>query len=69
MTAQMDVHVTRKLIYVAIIVLLAAIYVGAAKGVSPIYLAVGFISEIILVCTVHLSSVIQKLAADRSGSQ
>jgi len=32
---------------------------GAARGAAPIFLAVGFIGEIVLVSTAHLSSVIQ----------
>jgi hypothetical protein len=51
---------TRRLIYAAMIVLLVAIFAGAAKGAPPIYLAVGFIGEIILVSTAHLSAVIQQ---------
>ena len=62
---------TRKLIYVAMVVLLAAIFIGAYRNAPPIYLAVGFIGEIILVSTAHLSSVIQHYGMgqlrDRSG--
>ena len=52
--------VTRRVIYVAMAVLLTAIFVGAYTNAPPIYLAVGFIGEIILVSTAHLSSVIQQ---------
>ncbi len=64
MSGQTDAGHLRTLIYVAIVVLLVAIYLGALRNVDPIYLAVGFIGEIILVCTVHLSSVIQNLRSD-----
>ncbi len=52
----------RTVIYVAMVVLLAAIFVGAANQAPPIFLAVGFIAEVILVATAHLSSVIQQYA-------
>ena len=52
----------RAVIYVAMIVLLAAIFVGAANEAPPIFLAVGFIAEVILVATAHLSSVLQQIA-------
>ena len=52
----------RAVIYTAMVVLLAAIFIGAANQAPPIFLAVGFIAEVILVATAHLSSVIQKNA-------
>jgi len=52
--------VSRTLIYLAMLVVLIAVCVGAARGASPIFLAVGFIGEIVLVSTAHLSSVIQE---------
>ena len=52
--------ISRKVLYLAMFVLLAAIFIGASRGAPPVYLAVGFIGEIILVATVHLSSVIQQ---------
>lgn len=52
----------RAVIYGAMIILLAAIFVGAANQAPPIFLAVGFIAEVILVATAHLSSVIQQYA-------
>ncbi len=52
--------VSRKVLYLAMVVLLVAIFIGARRGAPPIYLAVGFIGEIILVATVHLSSAIQR---------
>ncbi len=64
MSDRSDTGHLRLLIYVAIVVLLVAIYLGAVRNVDPIYLAVGFIGEIILVCTVHLSSVIQNVRTD-----
>lgn len=54
--------VSRELIYLSMVVILVAIFIGAMRGASPIYLAVGFIGEIILVATVHLSSVLQRVA-------
>jgi hypothetical protein len=48
------------MIYAAMIVLMVAIFAGAVRGAAPIYLAVGFIGEIILVSTAHLSAVIQE---------
>ncbi|MCH9035645.1 MAG: hypothetical protein IID42_14290, partial [Planctomycetes bacterium] len=52
----------RAVIYAAMVVLLAAIFVGAANEAPPVFLAVGFIAEVILVATAHLSSVIQQTA-------
>lgn len=52
----------RTVIYAAMVVLLAAIFVGAANQAPPIFLAVGFIAEVILVATAHLSFVIQQNA-------
>ena len=51
---------SRGLIYVAMIVIFVAIFLGAYRGAAPVYLAVAFIGEIILVSTAHLSSVIQQ---------
>ena len=51
---------SRTLIYVAMITLLFAIFVGASRGAAPVYLAVAFIGEVILVSTAHLSSVIRQ---------
>jgi anaerobic C4-dicarboxylate transporter len=58
MTTNENVAFSRKMLYVAMVVLLIAIFLGARWGAQPVYLAVGFIGEIILVATVHLSSVI-----------
>ena len=52
--------VTREVLYVAMFVLLAAIFCAAYWGAPPIYIAVGFIAEIILVATAHLSCMIQQ---------
>jgi len=60
MAAQKKGMLSRKVIYFAMAVLLAAIFLGAYRNTSPIFLAVGFIGEIILVSTAHLSSVIQE---------
>ena len=59
--------VSRKVLYLAMLVLLIAIFIGATRGAPPIYLAVGFIGEIILVATVHLSSVIQQYGGGLLG--
>jgi hypothetical protein len=48
------------------IIMLAAIIVGAYHSAPPILLAVGFVGEIILVATAHLSSVIEHYGAQRS---
>lgn len=52
--------VSRTVIYTAMVILFGAICVGAHQGASPIYLAVGFIGEVILVSTAHLSSMIEQ---------
>ncbi|MCH7632071.1 MAG: hypothetical protein IIB59_02560 [Planctomycetes bacterium] len=52
----------RTVIYVAMAVLLASIFIGAVNQAPPIFLAVGFIAEVILVSTAHLSSIIQQIA-------
>ena len=52
--------ISRAVIYAAMVVLLAAICIGAQRGAPPVYLAVGFIGEVILVATAHLSSMIEK---------
>lgn len=51
---------SRSMIYIAMLVVLTAICIGAYRGAAPIYLAVGFIGEVILVATAHLSSMIEK---------
>ena len=53
--------VSRQVLYFAMLILLAAIFIGAYNRVQPIFLAVGFIGEIILVATAHLSTVIQQI--------
>jgi hypothetical protein len=62
------VVISRTVIYVAMIVMLAAIAVGAYHNAPPILLAVGFVGEIILVSTAHLSSVIERHDSYRSAS-
>lgn len=52
----------RAVIYLAMVVLLVAIFIGASNEAPPVFLAVGFIAEVILVATAHLSSVIQQNA-------
>lgn len=51
---------SRTMIYLAMAVMIAAIFLGAWRGAHPIYLAVGFIGEIILGATAHLSAVIER---------
>ena len=60
MTTKHSTLLTRTAIYVAILVLLGAIFIGAYRNVPPIYIAVGFIGEVILVATAHLSFMIEK---------
>ncbi|MGD2110953.1 MAG: hypothetical protein PVI86_16375 [Phycisphaerae bacterium] len=71
MTTDQNVTISRKMLYLAMVVLLVAIFVGAKRGAPPVYLAVGFIGEIILVATVHLSSVLHEftkgMTSHRSG--
>jgi len=67
MTAIDNVPVSRRVLYLAMVVLLVAIFIGAQRGAPPVYLAVGFIGEIILVATVHLSSVLQQFACKATG--
>lgn len=50
----------RGILYLAMIVLIFAICLGAYYQAAPTYLAVAFIGEIILGATAHLSSVIQQ---------
>jgi hypothetical protein len=56
-------------IYVAMVVLLASIFIGAYRQAPPIYLAVAFIGEIILVSTAHLSSVIQHFGVNTASQR
>ncbi len=60
MNSNQNLLMSRTLIYLAMMVVLVAICVGAYRGAPPVYLAVGFIGEIVLVSTAHLSSVIQQ---------
>ena len=62
-----NVPISRRVLYVAMLVLLIAIFMGAQRGAPPVYLAVGFIGEIILVATVHLSSVLQQFTHSITG--
>ncbi len=64
-----NLTISRKWLYLAMAVLLVAIFIGASRGAPPIYLAVGFIGEIILVSTVHLSTVIQQYSNRPLGDQ
>ncbi|MEK6797342.1 MAG: hypothetical protein AABZ12_00085 [Planctomycetota bacterium] len=61
MVTDENMAVSRRLIYASMAILFLAIFIGAYGNANPVYLAVGFIGEIILVATVHLSSVIQGL--------
>lgn len=60
MSPQEKTTISRAVIYTAMIVLLCAIGIGAYREAPPVYLAVGFIAEVILVATAHLSSMIEK---------
>jgi len=55
--------VSRRLLYVSMVIVLTAIFIGAYRDAPPIYLAVGFIGEIVLMSTAHLSSVVQHYGA------
>ncbi len=59
MTNDAPPAITRKAIYLAMFVLLTVICIGAYRQTHPIYLAVGFIGELMLVSTAQLSSFIQ----------
>ncbi len=52
--------ISRKAFYAAMIILLAAIFLGAYRQVPPVFLAVAFIAEVVLVCTVYLGTMIQQ---------
>lgn len=67
MTTNEKAPISRKMLYFAMIVLLIAIFIGAKRGAPPVYLAVGFIGEIILVATVHLSSVLHDVTSRLTG--
>ena len=69
MTNEAPPTITRKAIYFAMFVLLAVICIGAYRQTHPIYLAVGFIGELMLVSTAHLSSVIQSSGVPHSRGE
>ena len=56
----------RGVIYLAMIVVLTAIFIGAYRNAPPVFLAVGLISEVILVSTAHLSTIIQRNGLNRA---
>ena len=58
---------SRTYIYGAMILLVVIILFAAFQNAPPIYLAVGFIGEIILGATAHLSSMIERLNSPRTG--
>lgn len=60
MTTRNNLVISRTVIYIAMVIMLAAIAIGAYHDAPPILLAVGFIGEIVLVSTAHLSSVIEQ---------
>ena len=60
MKSQSTVAGERGILYLAMILLIFAICLGAYYQAAPTYLAVAFIGEIILGATAHLSSVIQQ---------
>ncbi|HUU82157.1 MAG TPA: hypothetical protein VM243_01515 [Phycisphaerae bacterium] len=67
MTQKTNVTSSRAVIYFAMAVLLATICIAAFWGAPPVYLAVCFIGEIILVATAHLSSMIEHYGFPRSS--
>ena len=60
--------ITRKMFYAAMFLLVLAIFVGASRGVPPIFLAVAFIGEIILASAVYLGAVIERNGVARQVS-
>ena len=52
--------VPRSVLYTFMVILLVGIFVWAFRGAQPVYLAVGFIGEIILGATAHLSTMIER---------
>jgi hypothetical protein len=57
------------MIYTAMVVLFAGIFFGAYWGAAPIYLAVGFIGELILGATAHLSTMIEHYGVGQRSEQ
>ena len=49
-------------------ILLVGIFIGAFRGAPPVYLAVGFIGEIILGATAHLSTMIERYGSPHTGA-
>ena len=60
MSSHKDQAVSRTVLYASMVIVLIGIFVGAFTGTQPVYLAVGFIGEIILVATAHLSTMIER---------
>jgi hypothetical protein len=60
---------SRTTLYAFMCLLLVAILAGAFLGAQPIYLAVGFIGEIILGATAHLSTMIERYGIPRADAQ
>ena len=60
MTTRNNLVISRTVIYIAMVIMLVTIAIGAYHDAPPILLAVGFIGEIVLVSTAHLSSVIEQ---------
>lgn len=61
MTGKTSRVLSREILYVSMIIVLIATFIGAIRGASPVYLAVGLIGEIVLLSTAHLSTMIQQL--------
>ncbi len=59
---------SRAIVYCAMLVLLVGIFIGAFSGAPSIFLAVGFIGEIVLGATAHLSTVIEQNRIPQAGS-
>ena len=66
MTQKNNTVISRTVVYFAMLLLLVAIIIGALWKAPPTFLAVGFIGEIILGATAHLSSTIEQCGIRRS---
>ena len=61
--------ISRVVLYTFMVILLMGIFVGAFRGAQPVYLAVGFIGEIILGATAHLSTMIERYGVPHRDGQ
>ncbi len=69
MSHQTQRPVSRAVLYTAMGALLSGIFIGAFKGAPPVFLAVGFIGEIILGATAHLSTMIERHGIPHADAQ